>query len=666
MHHSFYRRPLFLTLAVYALGLAIFFAVRPPERAVPPAETGPAEITGTVTDFAKPYGPGYSFTFQPDGGKTPAGLINVTVLPQTAAPAQGCSPYAPCLAASAARHSALSHGKAPPFKSRVVVFGELAEPWGDPQADGFSPKRYLAAKGIYYTLKASSITITAPPPALYRAVNAVRGKILAVFSEVFSPAQKAVISGITMGDRSGLTERLNTLFRDSGAMHLLVASGSNVGFVTFGVYLLCALFMVRKQYAVIPAIICAGFYTLCAGAEAPLLRALLMASAGAAGFLLGRESGVLNGLVVAALGILLADPRAILRADFIMSALASAGIIMGMAAFPPVKTRKPFARYFITVFFMSLFAQLLLLPVLAQYFQRVPVIAVISNLAMVPLAGALMLGGFVTAAMALLPIKFPFFAAAAVTAVLADLMLKLAELFASLPLANVWTRSPGWGPMVFYYCAAFTLLNFRLVKAGVFTYKRVLGAGLAALLIWLAIPAKPGYSFARAQGSGVAVFRALTGATALSGSGCDGVLAARAVLAEGRKRVNVFVAPSLAEHYIGGLTALDRITPIEHIVLPYGPLNPKNQAALNKLAARGVTITRLWPGDGITLPTSAGPVRVTMEPGFDMSASGKFYTLPFYTGNTGIDAVSFRVNAGASELVIGSRNRCAALHSRAQ
>lgn len=666
MHHSFYRRPLFITLAVYALGLAVFFAVRPPERAVPPAATGPAEITGTVTDFAKPCGPGYSFTFQPDGGKPPAGPINVTVLPQQTAAAQGCAPYAPCLAASVKRHSALNHGEAPPFKSRVAVAGELVEPWGDPQADGFSPKRYLAAKGIYYTLKASSITITAPPPALYRAVNAVRGKILAVFSEVFNPAQKAVISGITLGDRTGLTERLNALFRDSGAMHLLVASGSNVGFVTFGVYLLCALFMVRKQYAVIPAIICAGFYTLCAGADAPLLRALLMASAGAAGFLLGRESGVLNGLVVAALGILLADPRALLRADFIMSVLASAGIIMGMAAFPPAQNRRPLVRYGATVFFMSLFAQLLLLPVLAQYFQRVPVMAVISNLAMVPLAGALMCGGFLTAALALLPLKFPFFAAAAATAALADLMLKLAELFASLPGANVWVRSPGWGLAVFYYCAAFTLLNFRLVKAGVFPHKRMLGAGLAALLLWLAMPAKPGYSFARAQGGGVTVFRAANGVTALSGSGCDGVLAARAVLAEGRKRVNVFVAPSLAEHYIGGLTELDHITPVEHIVLPYGPINPKKQAALNKLAARGVKITRLWPGDTITLPTSAGPIRIAMEPGFDMSASGRFYTLPYYTGNTAPDAVSFRITADGAALTVGSRNRYAELHSRAQ
>ncbi|MDD4003856.1 MAG: ComEC/Rec2 family competence protein [Elusimicrobiaceae bacterium] len=670
MHQSFYRRPLFLALVFYALGLAVFFAVFPPFSSQSGIEAGPAEIEGLVMDFPRPYGAGYTFALAADrlDGKPFSGLISVTVVPQSGGAEEGCAVFAGC--AGPVRSGADSLKGAPAFKSRVRVLGELDEPRGDASAGGFSRKRYLAAKGIGLTLAAAEAAVTAEPSLFYRAVNAVRGHVLGVFNAVFTPAQSAVLGGITLGDRTGLTGRLAGVFRDSGAMHLLVASGSNVGFVTLGVYFLCGLFMVRRQYAVVPAVLCAGFYTVCAGADAPLLRALIMACAGSAGYLLGRESGILNGLLIAALGILAVDPRALLRADFIMSMLASAGIIMGLAAFPPDPKRRPLARYFTTVFFMSCFAQLLLLPVLALYFQRISLAAAVSNLLLVPLAGVLMFCGFLAAGLALLPFKFPFFASAAVTALAADIFLELADFFAGLPVSCLWVRSPGWGVTALYYCVVFTLLNFRLVKAGVFPWKRIAGSGMAAFLLWLAWPARDSYYISSARGGGIVVFRAAAGATALSGSGCDGTDAARAVLAAGRKRVNVFLAVSLAPGYCGGLAELDRVTPVENVILPYGPLDAALERVVSGLKARGVSVRRLWPGETAVFQTSAGAVRVTAQKGRARAAgTGEYYSLPFYSGNAASDALSYRVAAGGAELVVGAKNRSAGLiiqNTRAQ
>ncbi len=661
IHQSFYRRPLVLALVGYALTLAVFFYFFPPGNTVAGVARGPAELEGTVADFPRPYGPGYAFTLSARrlNGAPFAADVLVTVLPQKAVQS-GCPAGGRCAVVNPDK-TAFDNMPAPEFKSRVLVSGELSEPAEVAGSGGFSRRRYLAAKGVELVIKSTGAAQAAPPPVFYRAVNAVRGGMLETFSTALGPERSAVVGGIVLGDRARLSDRLAGVFRDSGAMHLLVASGSNVGFVTVAVYFLCGLVMVRRQYAVIPAILCAGFYTLCAGADAPLVRAFIMACAAAAGFLLGRESGILNGLVLAALGILLFDPHAVLRADFVMSALASAGILMGLSAFPPDPKKRPAARYFITVFFMSCFAQLMLMPVLAAYFQRLSLAALFSNLLLVPLAGILMLGGVVTAGLFALPFKLPALAAAGVTAVIADAFIGLARFFAELPFAAVWVRSPGWGVTALYYCVLFSVFNIPLARAGRFAWKRVVGAGLLAFFIWLAVPVRYGVFASPVRGGGVLVFKGPGGISVLSGAGCDGADAARAVLAAGRKGVSVLLLSSLAPEYTAGLSGLDSITPVKNVILPYGPVGPELKSALAAITARGGQVFRVWPGDEVVLPAGAGKAAVRAEPGRITRGDGAAYTPAYYTGNAAVDALAYRVFVPGAEVFIGSDNRYAQL-----
>ena len=86
----------------------------------------------------------------------------------------------------------------------------------------------------------------------------------------------------------------------------------------------------RKKYSGLLALACAGFYVLVAGLEAPLVRGYVMYSAALAGYLLDRDSGVFQGLVIACLAILLVEPAALFDAGFQMSFIASYGITAGM------------------------------------------------------------------------------------------------------------------------------------------------------------------------------------------------------------------------------------------------------------------------------------------------------------------------------------------------
>ena len=111
-------------------------------------------------------------------------------------------------------------------------------------------------------------------------------------------------------------------------MHLLVASGSNVGFVTILIYFLCSLFIVSRYKKSFLALFFALIYTLIAGADAPLIRAYLMTLTSTIGFLLGRKSGLLQGLILAGFLILLFNPQSLFEAGFEMSFLATLAIVL--------------------------------------------------------------------------------------------------------------------------------------------------------------------------------------------------------------------------------------------------------------------------------------------------------------------------------------------------
>ena len=77
-------------------------------------------------------------------------------------------------------------------------------------------------------------------------------------------------------------------------MHLLVASGGNVGFVTLIVYFLCSLLGLKRLARALLALSFALLYTFAAGADAPLTRAYIMTLAATIGFILGRKSGIMH------------------------------------------------------------------------------------------------------------------------------------------------------------------------------------------------------------------------------------------------------------------------------------------------------------------------------------------------------------------------------------
>jgi competence protein ComEC len=139
----------------------------------------------------------------------------------------------------------------------------------------------------------------------------------------------AMLSAMLVGDRTQLTTDLRQGFERTGTFHLFVVSGLHVVLLVGGL-----LWLLRKtrmpEGAAIGITLSIGLiFALLTGFGPPVQRALGMTAAYLVARWLGRDTGMMNALGIAAVIILALDPRALFEASFQMTTLviiAAAGI----------------------------------------------------------------------------------------------------------------------------------------------------------------------------------------------------------------------------------------------------------------------------------------------------------------------------------------------------
>jgi competence protein ComEC len=139
----------------------------------------------------------------------------------------------------------------------------------------------------------------------------------------------AMLSAMLVGDRTQLTSALRTGFERTGTFHLFVVSGLHIVLVVGGLLWLLRKTRMPDAMAVMLALSLGLLLALLTGFGAPVQRALGMTAAYLLARWLGRETGPLNALGIAAVVILAIDPRSLFEASFQMTTLvivAAAGL----------------------------------------------------------------------------------------------------------------------------------------------------------------------------------------------------------------------------------------------------------------------------------------------------------------------------------------------------
>ncbi len=233
------------------------------------------------------------------------------------------------------------------------------------------------------------IDFAGPSAPLDRVANAARAAVLRG-ADGLPATERAVLAGFLLGDTRAIPADLVDDFRDAGLSHLLAVSGANVAFaLAVAGPLLIRLRLGSRFLVGILILVLFGTMTRW---EPSVLRASVMAGLAMAATFLGRPVPASRILVLAVIGLLVADPFLLHSVGFLLSCGAAAGIV-GLG--PAISARIPGPAWVGDALGVTAAAQLGVLPVLLPVFGTVPLVALPANLLAAPTVGPLTVWGLV-------------------------------------------------------------------------------------------------------------------------------------------------------------------------------------------------------------------------------------------------------------------------------
>ncbi|MDH7569268.1 MAG: DNA internalization-related competence protein ComEC/Rec2 [Armatimonadota bacterium] len=468
----------------------------------------------------------------------------------------------------------------------------------------FDYARYAARQHLYHTMAARDPFVRDLGPAGSAPWNlalSLRERIVQVHQQALPAEDAALLNSILFGSRATpVSDSIERDFRRSGLTHLLVASGTQVtAFVGLFLLLRYACFLPAWSVALL-ALCGACLYGAMAGGGPAIARAGVMAVAFALGRAMGRAVDFLSALALAAVLLMWVQPAVLFDLGFQLSFAA----VWGLAVLQPWLAKHlsflpSFTRLLASA---SIAAQLATAPLLAYHLCQVTPVGVVANLAAVPLAGLLLVGGTVGALVGVVSPAASYLVDTLNLPLLAALR-GTAWVCARLPGAHFWVTPPSLASTAccFLTLAALPhLTRQRLARCWANKTARLTATAAAAFCFgWLAASSLlPGRTltitfFDVGQGDSILV-QGPSGRTLLvDGGGADGDRGAfgervllPALLHRGARRLHAVLATHSHADHVGGLKSVVSELPVASLWYNGFPGDTPEMDALEEAAAR--------------------------------------------------------------------------------
>ena len=266
--------------------------------------------------------------------------------------------------------------------------------------------------------------------------NAFSAHLLAITADA-----GALVSGLSIGDDSSLSQGLADDMKAVGITHLTAVSGANCAIVIALVYLLLKLLNVSRWLRTSLAIGSLCAYVMLVGPEPSVLRSSFMAATVLIAVAMGRSANSISALSFAVIVLLILSPELSTSFGFALSVFATAGILaLAPELFPRFKARLP--NWLAMPLAVSLAAQVACWPVLLALSGGVQTYSILANLLVEPLVAPITVLGLIACLVAI-PLPWLSSAIAFVASVFAWPITAIAHWLAHLPLANLsWPEGP--------------------------------------------------------------------------------------------------------------------------------------------------------------------------------------------------------------------------------
>lgn len=288
--------------------------------------------------------------------------------------------------------------------------------------------------------------------------------------------QGPFLKAIVIGDRGIIPKRIYEYFQNTGVVHIIAISGTQVAIIAVIIFTILSIFripLIPKQIITSVFLIIYAFIT---GLQPPIVRSTIMSIFVMVALTIERDSSLFNVMGFAGLFILFINPQALFDIGF---QLSFAGVFYGVYLYPKIyplifkeirveeavgikKLMLQFYRSVTQLFTFSLCAQLGVTPIVAYNFFKLPIISIIANLFVIPLTGVCISLTFIMSIFNLLPWQIPVHIFASATWAVTTFTIKIVEWFDKIPYAYLWIGRPSIFGIGFYYLLLLSLVNFPI------------------------------------------------------------------------------------------------------------------------------------------------------------------------------------------------------------
>jgi ComEC/Rec2-related protein len=264
---------------------------------------------------------------------------------------------------------------------------------------GFDRRHYLNLKGIFgttYLPNALKVRVDRRNRfGLFHVIDRLRDAIRGSLYRNLTKPQSALAAGFLIGETRDIPGPVYKMFRDSGTLHLLAVSGSNVALILiFITFVIRPFKWSRPRRAIILLLVILVFAEL-SYEEPSVIRASVMAALVILAQLIQRRYDLNNVIACAAVMILLVSPGQLYDVGFRLSFVTAWGLIFILPKLDRLLNRyhnRRWYRWLIFPLMVSVVAQVVSTPVIAYHFGQVPAISVLANLIIVPLVSISVIG----------------------------------------------------------------------------------------------------------------------------------------------------------------------------------------------------------------------------------------------------------------------------------
>jgi competence protein ComEC len=372
----------------------------------------------------------------------------------------------------------------------------LRPPHGSLNPRGFDYAGYLERQGIDAVATVSRPDAVRPVASgaesgrwrFWHRVDHWREGIRVAATESLSQPALGLFLSLIIGERGYLAQEVRDWFMATGTVHILSISGSHLGLVALVSYgivrrLLTALpwtwlltlsrrttpTRLAALWTMVPVVL----YAILAGAETATVRSLLMVATALLALWLGYRRHLLHALSIAAMVILLDDPRALFDISFQLSFLSVWSIAwfvdraqsLDEARLDEEEPRHSSSwgqtslRWVRESLAISLVVTLATLPLVAFYFNQIPWIGLMANLVVVPFTGVLLVPIGLGAALWLILTGGTTLPAAATIERLSSVVIEGVRLVARVPEVDVFVAAPTVPMMALFYWLGYLILR---------------------------------------------------------------------------------------------------------------------------------------------------------------------------------------------------------------